>query len=199
MYSDDSYTAFHDILDPIKEFKIDKYNKFKEDNVDNEAISSVCEALESIIKKSKKDKETVIKDFQKKINATSNLLSVKTSSTRKPAIIIKKIRIYKETFNVKNATDAIEITIKKILNKHKDKIDRIVEKFPRYIAEGKVKSGGTFDPYREINLKDLDKKIYLGVKTGIYDKIDLIRNIATLVGDDIDEFEWYDADENRHL
>ena len=59
--------------------------------------------------------------------------------------------------------------------------------------------GGRFDHYREIDLKDLDKKIYLGVKTGFYYKINFIQNIVALIGDNIDEFEWYDIDENRYL
>ena len=133
------------------------------------------------------------------MNVTSNLVSGGNTPKRKPAIIIKRIRIYEKTFNAKNATEAIEITIKEILLKHKDKIDIIVEHFPSDIAEGKVKIDGRFDPYREIDLKDLDKKIYLGVKTGIYEKINFIRNIVALIGDDIDEFEWYDIDGNRYL
>ena len=133
------------------------------------------------------------------MNVTSNLVSGGNTPKRKPAIIIKRIRIYEKKFDVKNATDAIEITIKEILHKHKDKVDIIVENFPRFIAEGKVKRDGAFDHYREIDLKDLDKKIYLGVKTGFYDKINFIRNIVALIGDDIDEFEWYDIDENRYL
>ena len=199
MYSDDFYKAFYDILTPTVEFNIMEYKRFKEDNEDNEDISSVFEALDSIIEKSQKNEEDVLKDFKNMMNVTSNLVSGGNTPKRKPAIIIKRIRIYEKKFDGKNATDAIEITIKEILHKHKDKVDIIVENFPRFIAEGKVKRDGAFDHYREIDLKDLDKKIYLGVKTGFYDKINFIRNIVALIGDDIDEFEWYDIDENRYL
>lgn len=189
MYSYESYLSFleNECNDE------GSFNKFRE-KYETEEIQPVFEALDSIMKKSKKGKK-VIEDFWNEINASSEIMSLVTNNQEsKVKTKVTKIHICGNEKLVSSGAEAICLTVQDILNKFPDKIDDIVNRYDTSITTDESKTISRFESKKEIKVNNYPQRIYVGVHSGLFDKIRLVKNILSFVGGLDDDVKWYDGD-----
>lgn len=189
MYSYESYLSFleNECNDE------GSFNKFRE-KYETEEIQPVFEALDSIMKKSKKGKK-VIEDFWNEINASSEMMSLVTNTQgSKVTTKVTKISVFGNEKFVNSGVEAMCLTVEGILNKYPNKIDDIINKYDTSITTDESKTISRFESKKEIKVDTYQEKIYVGVHSGLLDKIKLVKNILSFVGESDDYVKWYDVD-----
>jgi len=194
-----SSVAFKELID-VAEDK-ESFEKFQSEyenydilkKEDKECLFEIFNGIEEVRDiATAKDKNTDITQAFLDILNLSSITSVNPAkSAKNSATRVTGIEVLGESVSVANPTEAVARTFEIVLSHYPDKINSLLQKYPKMISSDPKISTGIFVANKRLEVAGYPNGLVLGTKTGYHEKCRQVLRLCSFLNTPDNCIKWY--------